>query len=187
MLKQLLAGTIVVLLSLLISTVSRAQDVLVAPDGAADASAPSDAVAAAVGVAGAAAAVEATTPGFSDDPGSIAQSIFEALTSGNWKMLALLILVAVLWVGRHYGSKLPKIGKYIGSRRGGAAMALLTGMVGVVGSAAASGAAITWPVVQHGFTVGLGMAGGWSVVKSLIQGERKADEPAPVEATDPPA
>ena len=114
-------------------------------------------------------------PVLSDDPGALAKAIFDALTNGEWKMLSILILVALLWVLRHYGSKIPKIGKYIGSRRGGAILALLTGLVGVIGSAMAFGVPITWNVVSAGFSAGLGLAGGWSVLKSLIQGEKKLE------------
>lgn len=98
----------------------------------------------------------------------LAQVALQAVTSGNWALLAALVLVGLVWAVRRWGaSKVP----FLASARGGALLALLGGIVGAVATALTAGAPVTAALLLKGLTVGVTAAGGWTVVRKLLFGD----------------
>lgn len=105
------------------------------------------------------------------DPSNLeafAQLVLSAVTSGNWALLASLVLVGVVFFARKFG------GKYVPfllTARGGALLALLGGVAGAIATSLLAGGPVTSTLVLQGLTVGFAAAGGWTVLKKLLFGD----------------
>jgi hypothetical protein len=99
------------------------------------------------------------------DPGGFFAKLFSATTSGQWKLLITLVLVGVVWGFRAIGGK---FWPWLKTDRGGAMLALLTGVTGVLAAMALAGGAFSAQVVLNGIMAGITAAGGWTVIKKLF-------------------
>lgn len=123
-------------------------------------------------------APDAIDPG--KDFGGFAKRAFDAIHSSNWRLLAALALIGIIWALRTYLSKLlPKLS----SDRAGALLAVCTGISGAVSNALMAGQPVTLSVLMDGLGLGITAAGGWSVAKRIIAPPDKQEEAAANEAT----
>jgi hypothetical protein len=109
------------------------------------------------------------------DPSNLeafASSVLAAVTSGNWALLAALVLVGVVFLARRFGAKRVP---FLATARGGALLALLGGVAGAIATALASGGPVSVALVLSGLQVGFLAAGGWTVLKKLLFGDVAAD------------
>lgn len=96
----------------------------------------------------------------------IAKSIFNAFSGGHYAYAAAMgLILGVALVKRYLGPKVP----WLHSDIGGTALTLS----GAFGTALAAGlaaptASVTWSLVKTSLLVGVGAAGGYSVIKKLI-------------------
>ncbi|AGC44588.1 hypothetical protein MYSTI_03276 [Myxococcus stipitatus DSM 14675] len=115
-------------------------------------------------------ALAAESPGI-PDPSRIeefARLVFDAVTSRNWALVASLAVVAVVYVLRRFGgTRIP----WLASSRTGAVLALLVAVAGAVGNALLAGTPFTWGLLLKALGIGLGAAGGFSVLKALLFGD----------------
>ncbi|MCP3060978.1 hypothetical protein LXT21_19520 [Myxococcus sp. K38C18041901] len=125
----------------------------------------------------AAPALAAASPGV-PDPSRIeefARLVFDAVTSRNWALAASLAVVAVVYALRRFGGSLFP---WLKSARAGAVLAVLVAVAGAVSNALVAGESFTWGLLLKALGIGLGAAGGFSVLKALLFGDevtRKAE------------
>lgn len=98
--------------------------------------------------------------------------LFDAARTSNWRLLAVLALVAVVWGIRAFGSR---AWPALASDRGGALLALIGGITGAICHAALAGAPVTRQLVLEGVVNGVTAAGGWAMVRKLWGAKTAAD------------
>jgi hypothetical protein len=117
--------------------------------------------------------VDATVPDFSagpELPEPDAGAIVEAAKGGKWRMLLGLMLVAMVWALRRWGSLLVP---YIGGDRGGVVLALGLPVLGYVGMVLAGAAGFSLDGIVSAITIGLTASGLWTASKRVAK-PRKA-------------
>lgn len=112
--------------------------------------------------------VTSTVPDPESDFIGFAKLFKEAAKNGNWKLLAVLLVIGIVWAARKYGVLIPKVGDFLKSPRGGAILAILTGVFGVIATGLAASGKFSAGLVWDGLLLGLTAAGGWTVVKKLL-------------------
>lgn len=107
------------------------------------------------------------------DPSSFLSALLQAVAGGQWKLVSILVAVAVVYLLRQGAARLPgAVGAFFASARGGAVLALLGGVVTVLaGVLIQPGAKWSWAVMVNGFVLGVAAAGGWTLVRRLIWGD----------------
>lgn len=102
------------------------------------------------------------------DAGSLldlAQPIFKAIMSGQYIYAAAAALVFLVAAARKYGApKLP----FLGSKVGGALLAVVGSFAGAVATALAAGAALSWGMVTAAGSVAFTAVGGFVLLKDLL-------------------
>lgn len=122
-----------------------------------------------------------------DDMTGVTGTLTKAIDSKNWHVVVAAVLLFLIWVLRAIGSK---FWKFIGTDRGGALLALISGLLVVFINGWAGGGkfSITWLI--QGIELGVTAAGGWVVAKRLIVPTDKKEEKAAAAAVaaqpDPP-
>jgi hypothetical protein len=121
-----------------------------------------------------------------DDMSGVTGTITKAIDTSNWRVVATAALLFLIWVLRAIGAK---FWKFIGTDRGGALLALISGVLVALINGWASGKtfSITW--VIQGIEMGVSAAGGWVVAKRLISPTDKKEEKAAADlaAATPPS
>lgn len=102
--------------------------------------------------------------------------IYQAVRSGNWRLIAAACLIVIVWALRRWGAA---HWAFLASDRGGALLALLGGVAGAFMNALAAGADISIVLILDGLSVGLTAAGGFVAVKKIFG--------KPVQPSAPPA
>ncbi|RKG62759.1 hypothetical protein D7X30_03850 [Corallococcus sp. AB011P] len=103
---------------------------------------------------------------------SFARLVLDAVTARNWALVASLGVVALVYVLRRYmGTWWP----VLRTARAGAALAVLLSVAGAVANALLAGEAFTMALLLKAVAIGLGAAGGFSVVKALLFGDADAE------------
>jgi hypothetical protein len=92
-------------------------------------------------------------------------ALYSAIQGRQWALVGVLAVVALVYAARTWGGTLLP---WLRSDRGGAALALLAGIFGALATALLSGTALTPLVVLDGVVLGIGAAGGYSVVRKLL-------------------
>lgn len=107
-----------------------------------------------------------------------AKVIWEAVTGQNWRYLAALLVVGLVWgLSKLLAGKVP----FLGTGAGKAITALVVGVLGGLATAFAAGKP-SLEAILHGASLGFLASGGWSAVKHIIELWR----PAPVVVAVPP-
>ncbi|NOK20784.1 hypothetical protein HMI50_27540 [Corallococcus carmarthensis] len=113
----------------------------------------------------------ASTP----DPGNVesfARLILDAVTARNWALVASLAVIALVYVLRRF------VGEWwplLRTARAGAVMALLLSVAGAVANALLAGESFTVALLLKALAIGLGAAGGFTVMKTLLFGDAVED------------
>jgi hypothetical protein len=115
--------------------------------------------------------VTSTIPDPESDFIGFARLFKEAAKNGNWKLLAVLLIVGLVWAARKYGVLIPEVGPFLQSPRGGAVLAIATGVFGVIAAGLAASGKFSAGLIWDGLLLGLTAAGGWTVVKKLLGDE----------------
>ena len=118
-----------------------------------------------------------------DDMSGVTGTITKAIDTSNWRVVATAALLFLIWVLRAIGAK---FWKFIGTDRGGALLALVSGVLVALINGWASGKtfSITW--VIQGIEMGVSAAGGWVVAKRLISPSDKKTDDKPAEPKPEP-
>lgn len=104
-------------------------------------------------------------PDLDKDPGGFAAHLLAAARGGQWRVLAALMLVAVVWLARRFGARAVP---WLATDRGGVLLVLLLALVGGVATALADSAAISFGLLVNSVSMALTAAGGWAMVKKLL-------------------
>lgn len=99
-----------------------------------------------------------------EDGPAILNQILDAIGSGNWRLVAALIVVGLIWLMRRFATK---IHPWFGTDRGGVAVALLGGLLAVAAGELAAGRHFTVQTVANGISFAVAAAGGWVMVRRL--------------------
>ncbi|WP_255443052.1 hypothetical protein [Corallococcus sp. Z5C101001] len=109
------------------------------------------------------------------DPSNVeafARLVLDAVTAQNWALVASLGVVVLVYVLRRYvGTWWP----WLRTARAGAALAVLLSVAGAVANALLAGEAFTVALLLKAVAIGLGAAGGFSVMKTLLVGDADAE------------
>ncbi|WP_223645548.1 hypothetical protein [Corallococcus sp. EGB] len=109
------------------------------------------------------------------NPGNVeafARLVLDAVTARNWALVASLAVVALVYVLRRYvGAWWP----VLRTARVGAVLAVLLAVAGAVANALLAEEAFTVALLLKAVAIGLGAAGGFSVVKALLFGDAEAE------------
>jgi hypothetical protein len=118
-----------------------------------------------------------------DDMSGVTGTITKAIDTSNWRIVATAALLFIIWVLRAIGAK---FWKFIGTDRGGALLALISGVLVALINGWASGKtfSITW--VIQGIEMGVSAAGGWVVAKRLISPSDKKTDDKPADPKPEP-
>lgn len=119
-----------------------------------------------------------------DDMTGTTSALTRAIETSNWRVILTAALLFIIWVFRAVGSK---FWKFIGTDRGGALLALISGVLVsfINGWATGKTFSITWLI--QGIELGVSASGGWVVAKRLISPTDKKEEAAAAKAAaDPP-
>lgn len=100
-------------------------------------------------------------------------TIVDSMVSSNWKALAVALVIGVVWVLRK-----SRFIPWFSTDRGGAVLALISGIVTVLGGNIATGLETSFSSVFDGIWMGVAAAGGYSVVKKIISPKPETIEDA---------
>lgn len=121
------------------------------------------------------------------DSGAFFNQLLDALAKGQWRVVGILAAIGVVYLLRQGATRLPGgLGTFFQSSRGGAVIALLGGVVTALAGILIGGGPINAALLINGVVLGIGAAGGWTVLRRLIWG----DAPPtlyPAKAPAPPA
>ncbi len=97
--------------------------------------------------------------------GLFLERVLEAVKSSNWRMLAALAVIALVYAARRWASR---VWPWLATDRGGAALVLATAMLGAVVNTWGAGKAMSLQMVLSALQIGFLAGGGYAVVKKLI-------------------
>jgi hypothetical protein len=100
-----------------------------------------------------------------ESPSDFVQLLVNAALSGRWPLVAALVLVGLVWVGRKLLA--PKV-PFFATGAGGAVLNLLTSFSVALATALLPGTAFTWSLLWVALQASLVAAGGWSLLKYLL-------------------
>ncbi|WP_253816164.1 hypothetical protein [Myxococcus xanthus] len=109
------------------------------------------------------------------DPGHVeefARLVFDAVTTRNWALVASLAVVALVYVLRRFGGEWLPV---LRTARAGAALAVGVSVAGAVANALLAGELFSWGLLLKALGIGLGAAGGFSVLKALLFGDEAVE------------
>lgn len=139
-----------------------------------DAGAAIDAAAAPVNVAADAGAAAETIKDVGEDPVGFAKDTYDAVKSGQWWLLASLIVVAITFVARKWGAK---VIPWLKTDRGGTVLAFAVAFLGGLAHAVAAEGSPSWEMLQTSLKVALGAVGGYTGLrKTLFPSDKKTDK-----------
>lgn len=99
------------------------------------------------------------------DPGDLLPSMLNAAKSGQWRLLAGLLLGVLVWATRKWGARLVP---WLGTDRGGAVLVLVLGLLGGVATTLAGDQPLSWSLLVDSLSMAFGAAGGYAVTKKLV-------------------
>jgi hypothetical protein len=103
------------------------------------------------------------------DAGAFFQTLLGAIAKGQWRIVAILVAIGVVYLLRQSATRLPgALGDFFKSSRGGAVTALLGGVVTALAGLLIGGGPVNVGVLINGIVLGIGAAGGWNVLRRLI-------------------
>ena len=124
-----------------------------------------------------------------NNPESFAKILFEAITSGNWTVVAAAALVLIVAAIRVYGKKLQEalpdsnpldkaLTFLFSTTWGGWILNILTAIAGALGTALLAGAPVTWGLVGAAVMTALSGAALWELLKDVLNAfaKKQADE-----------
>lgn len=101
-----------------------------------------------------------------DDLQSFAAQVFQAVTTSNWRYLACLLIIAVVFFGgRFLEGKLPFFGKPAGK----AVLSLLVALLGGLSTAFLAGRVPTGAEILAALGLGWTASGGFSQLKAIYE------------------
>ena len=111
-----------------------------------------------------------------DDLSAFFKAVVDAVQGGQWRVVAVLGVVALVWAAKKFGAKWLPV---LATSRGGALLAVLGGIVSTFAPALLSGTPFTLKLALDALLLGITAAGGWVVVRRLMFGEDVPPNAAP--------
>jgi hypothetical protein len=113
-----------------------------------------------------AAAATATMPDPESNLADFAGAVYQAFAAKNWGVLIALVLVGLVFLARHFGSK---AWPFLGTDRGGALLSLVGGLgLSVFAAATAAGTHTVLQVLGTGLLMTVTASGTYVLVKKLL-------------------
>jgi hypothetical protein len=110
-------------------------------------------------------AMAANTVDPQDGSLDVAKSVYDAVSGGHYAYAAALgLILIVALVKRYLGSRI----SWLHSDVGGTSLTMVGATAGAMATALAGGGPVTWALMKTAMLVGIGAAGGYSVIKKLI-------------------
>lgn len=103
-------------------------------------------------------------PDLDKDPGGFLASILAAAKSGQWRLLAAGLLMALVWAARRFGAK---AWPWLATDRGGAALVMLLAILGGIATTLGASDTITFGLFVNSLSVAFTAAGGWAILKKV--------------------
>jgi hypothetical protein len=100
-----------------------------------------------------------------DDPAGFAKDTYDAVKSGQWWLLASLIVIALTWAARKWGAKLVP---WLKTDRGGTVLAFAVAFLGGLAHAVAAEGSPSWEMLQTSLKVALGAVGGYTGLRKTL-------------------
>lgn len=129
-------------------------------------------------------AYAADVPAPDVDTSAWLKAVYEAATKGEWKMLAGLVLIGIVFVLRAYGSKYIK---WFATSTGGTILNFVGSLGGTIGLALAAGAPVTFGLVLTGISTAATATGLWELIKRYIPSVNTKNEKIKAAAGAPSA
>lgn len=107
-------------------------------------------------------AQEAALP---SEPGAIASAVIAAISGGQWKLVAALVVVGVIWVLRKFGAS---VWPFLGSPGGGALLAFTSGTALYLCGLVYAGIAVTPKMAIEGVLFAASAIGGWTGIRRIL-------------------
>jgi hypothetical protein len=100
------------------------------------------------------------------DLGAFLKQVVSAAAAGQWKILAGLAIVALVWAIRRYGAK---VWPFLATDSGGAWVVFVTGVLGAVGASLYAGQGFSWATLAVGVGLAWTAGGAWSGVRKMLR------------------
>jgi hypothetical protein len=114
-----------------------------------------------------------SAPDIDKDAAGFASSMLSAVKSGQWRLLAGLLLIALVWAARKWGAG---VMPWLKTDRGGAFLVLLLAELGGLATTLAGDAPFTWGTLVNSLSMAFTAAGGFTVIKKLLApSDKRAD------------
>lgn len=122
---------------------------------------------------------QAVDPG--TDPGAFLSALLLAAKGGQWIVVGILATIGIVFLARKFGAKYVP---FLGTRRGGALLLLISSVVTALATPILAGTPITLSVLLHVLVTGIGAAGGRTIFRTMLTGGTAADaQPKPTVPT----
>lgn len=110
-------------------------------------------------------AVAETVKDVGQDPAGFAKDTYDAVKSGQWWLLASLIVIAATFVARKWGAK---VIPWLKTDRGGTVLAFSVAFLGGLAHAVAAEGSPSWEMLQTSLKVALGAVGGYTGLRKTL-------------------
>lgn len=100
-----------------------------------------------------------------DTPSDFIANVVDSVKGGNWRALAALGIVVLVWATRKFGAK---YWDFLGTDKGGAALVLFAGILSQIAVVIFGHDPLSVKTIINGVVLGFTAAGGWVVVKKAF-------------------
>lgn len=125
------------------------------------------------------AALAADVPSPDADASGWLKALYAAATGGEWKVLAGLVLLGVMFAARTWGAK---VVPWFATKTGGLVLAFVISLAGTMGLALAAGAAVSLATVVSALGTAAAAAGVWEWVKTYLPSVQASNDKTKTEA-----
>ena len=120
--------------------------------------------------------VLAQVPDPGADPAAFLSALLLATRGGQWIVVGILATIGIVYLARRFGAKYVP---FLGTRRGGALLLLISSVVTALATPILAGTPINLSVLLDVLITGIGAAGGRTIFRTLLTGGSAADAPTP--------
>ena len=123
-----------------------------------------------------------------DDVAGLSQLVISAVQSGNWALVASLVVMGLVAGLRRWVPESTGAGKWLRSKVGGILANLVLSLAGSLATLLLAGGTFSLPLLFQALSVALGASGTWSVYKNIREAldEGKAQAAGEAAQVDPP-
>lgn len=124
-----------------------------------------------------------------DDVAGLSQLVISAVQSGNWALVASLVVMGLVAGLRRWVPESTDAGKWLRSKVGGIVTNLVLSLAGSLATLLLAGGTFSLSLLFQAISVALGASGTWSIYKNIREAldEGKAQTAGEAAQVDPPA